>query len=176
MPPEQHLRLAKNLADLVIRPAMQKGDPGRTIEYLGVDLGEFVVRRVAHRHQRVRCHRGQAGDAGALGAGGLRATPQNSSTSAGWLPASVRSGRQREHDTTPGGSRSSPSKNRVICAGVRKVIDGVPTRFQCATASSMAAPWTALVEWLMARKLPGASADTRCRTIEYACSVSGMWC
>jgi hypothetical protein len=33
---------------------------------------------------------------------------------------------------------------------VRKVIDGVPTPFQCATASSMAAPWTALVEWLMA--------------------------
>jgi hypothetical protein len=32
---------------------------------------------------------------------------------------------------------------------VRKVIDGVPTWFQCATVSSMAAPLTALVEWLM---------------------------
>ena len=46
--------------------------------------------------------------------------------------------------------QSRPSKNRVICSGVRKVIDGVPTWFQCATASSMAAPLTALVVWLMA--------------------------
>src|SRR5215472_4999406 len=60
--------------------------------------------------------------------------------------------------------------------GVHKVIDGVPTRFQCATASSMAAPWTALVEWLIVRRLPGASAATRRRTIEYACPVPGMWC
>jgi hypothetical protein len=29
---------------------------------------------------------------------------------------------------------------------VREVIDGEPTRFQCATASSIAAPLTALVE------------------------------
>jgi hypothetical protein len=81
----------------------------------------------------------------------LRATPQNSSTSAGRPPAGVRCGRQREHETTPGGSRSRPSKNRLICSGVRRVIDGVPTRFQCATASSIAAPLTALVEWLMVR-------------------------
>src|SRR5262249_39762739 len=155
---EQHVGLAKDLAYLVIRAAMQEDDPGRTVEHPGVDLGELSVRRVADRHQRAGCHRGQAG---APGAGGLRATPQNSSTSGGWPPAGMRSGRQREHETTPGGSRSSPSKNRVICSGVRKVIDGVPTWFQCATASSMAAPWTALVEWLMVTKLPGASADTR---------------
>jgi hypothetical protein len=107
---------------------------------------------------------------------GLRATPQNSSTSAGSPPSGRRSGRQCEHDTTPGSSSSSPSKNRVICSGVRKVIDGVPTWFQWATACSMAAPWTALVEWLMARKLPGASAATRCPTISCACPVSEMWC
>src|SRR5262249_59160200 len=45
-----------------------------------------------------------------------------------------------------------------------------------ATASSMAAPWTALVEWLIVRRLPGASAATRRRTIERACPVPGMWC
>ena len=43
---------------------------------------------------------------------GLQATPQNSSTSAGCPPTRRRAGRQREHDTTPGSSRSSPSKNR----------------------------------------------------------------
>jgi hypothetical protein len=106
----------------------------------------------------------------------LRATPQNSSTSAGCPPTWLGGGRQREHDTTPGSSRSSPSKNRAICCGLRRVIGGVPTWFQCATASSMAAPWTALVEWLIARKLPGASATISRRTIEYARSVSEMWC
>src|SRR5580704_6804521 len=107
-------------------------------------------------------------------AGGLRATPQNSSTSAGGPSCGLGSGRQREHDTTPGASRSRPSKKRAICCGLRSVIDGVPTLFQCATASSMAAPWTALVEWLMTTKLPGASAATSRLTIEYASSVPGM--
>ncbi len=37
-------------------------------------------------------------------------------------------------------------------------------------------PWTALVEWLMARKLPGTSAAINRLTIEYALSVSGTWC
>ena len=54
-----------------------------------------------------------------------------------------------------GSSRSSPSKKRAIGSGLRSVSSGVPTWFQCATASSMAAPLTALVEWLTARKLPG---------------------
>jgi hypothetical protein len=54
----------------------------------------------------------------------------------GQLAARDEAGRQREHDTTPGGSSSRPSKNRAICCGVRKVIDGVPTWFQCATASA----------------------------------------
>jgi hypothetical protein len=36
----------------------------------------------------------------------------------------------------------------------------------------MAAPLTALVEWLIARKLPGASAAISRLTIEYAWSVS----
>ena len=138
--------------------------------------GDRWLRRRFWRIQRSRrAASGQAGDQ-AGGAGGLRATPQNSSTSAGGSPSGLGSGRQREHDTTPGASRSSPSKNRAICSGLRSVIDGVPTRFQCATASSMAAPWTALVEWLMTTKLPGASAATSRLTIEYASSVPGMWC
>src|SRR5580698_377572 len=42
-----------------------------------------------------------------LAAGRLRATPQNSSTSAGCRAPGLGSGRQREHDTTPGATRSS---------------------------------------------------------------------
>ncbi len=68
----------------------------------------------------------------------FRAAPQNSSTSAGVPGSWAGAGRQREQETTPGGSRSSPSKKRPICSGVRKVIDGVPTWFQCRTASSPA--------------------------------------
>jgi hypothetical protein len=86
------------------------------------------------------------------------ATPPNSSASGGTAPPGPVSGRHREQDTTPGGSKSSPSKNRAICSGVRRVMDGVPTAFQCRTASSMASPEIALVEWLMAKKMPGASA------------------
>lgn len=63
-----------------------------------------------------------------------------------------------------------------IRSGLRSVISGVPTWFQCATASSEAAPLTALVEWLTARKPPGTSAATNCLTISCAWSVRGMWC
>ena len=85
----------------------------------------------------------QAGGA-AVVADGLRATPQNSSTSGG--RRRDRPGRHREHDTTPGSSRSSPSKKPAICAGLRRITGGVPNLFHCATASSGRAVNT-LVEW-----------------------------
>jgi len=44
-------------------------------------------------------------------AGGGEPLAGDATTSAGWPPAGLRSGRQREHGTTPGGSRSSQSKN-----------------------------------------------------------------
>jgi hypothetical protein len=61
-----------------------------------------------------------------------------------------------------------PVEEAAICSGLRSVISGVPTWFQCAIASSMAAPLTALVEWLTARKLPGTSAATSRLTISCA--------
>ncbi len=61
-----------------------------------------------------RCRRsagsGQA-DGEVEAADGLRATPQNSSTSVGWPPAGVRAGRQREHDTTP--AAAGPVRRRT---------------------------------------------------------------
>jgi len=65
----------------------------------------------------------------------FRPTPPYMATSAG-SPQGVASGRQREHDTTPGSSRSRPSKKRVTCSGVRCVSFGVPCSFQNATAAS----------------------------------------
>jgi hypothetical protein len=54
----------------------------------------------------------------------------------------------------------------VICLGVLKVIVGMPTLFQCATASSIAAPWMALVEWLTVTTLPATQCIGLCREEE----------
>ena len=66
---------------------------------------------------------------------GFRPIPPNIATSSG-SPQGVASCRHREHDTTPGSSSSSPSKNRRTCSGVRWVSLGVPCSFQNATAAS----------------------------------------
>jgi hypothetical protein len=58
VPPNERVRLADDLAELVIRAAGQKEDPGRAVEYAGVDLGELIVHRVADRHQQIAGHRG----------------------------------------------------------------------------------------------------------------------
>ena len=49
--------------------------------------------------------------------------------------------------TTPPWVAAGPGRRKPgDLLGVRKVIDGEPTRYQCATAFSIAAPLTALVE------------------------------
>jgi hypothetical protein len=49
-------------------------------------------------------------------------------------PMSVGPGRQREQVTTPGSTRSSPSKNVRISSRERSVIGAEPCEFQYSTA------------------------------------------
>src|SRR6266542_4642883 len=68
----------------------------------------------AERNEDVRGGHGCAG----CWLSGLRARPPNVSTSAG-VPNRLGGGRHRVHGTTPGVTRSSPSKNWAMWSGLR---------------------------------------------------------
>ena len=100
--------------------------------------------------------------------------PQNSSASAGRPPTGLISGRQREHGATPGAAGPAPRKSGRSapgCAGSSAVC----RPGSVATASCMAAPSTALVEWLMAANstvpAPPQPPHDRVRL-----TVSEIWC
>lgn len=58
---------------------------------------------------------------------GFRPTPQNASISAGGVPPrELTGGRHRGQETTPGSTRSSPSKNRAISSGLRRQYGSAP--------------------------------------------------
>ena len=55
------------------------------------------------------------------------------------------------HGTSPGSTRSRPSKKPATCSGLRRVYGVGATWFHCRTASITRSPLTSLVEWVMAR-------------------------
>src|SRR5581483_514028 len=80
----------------------------------------------------------------------FRANPPYCVTSV-MTPMSVGSGRQNEHDTTPGSSRSSPSKNCTSSSRLRVLIGGAPLALYCAMDVLIASAWTSAVGWDIAR-------------------------
>lgn len=107
-----------------------------------------------YRAGATRCYGPPSGSGGRCagsvhGAGTLRASPQNCSTSSG-TPNGVASGLQREQETTPGSNSSMPPKRLRICIRLRRIMVGVPDSFHRRTASFVISPCISLVVWAIA--------------------------